>query len=136
MHRFLVTLAILLGLTGAALAAEPWKKGTKESVLMEQGAVRLSASQVRSLLVGSTEAAKYERSKWPVTYYAPDGSMHFKRPNGKRGIEPYKIKSDGGVCYDKSFRKCHYFLRLKGELVVVRYGRVLGVAKISRGKRL
>lgn len=136
MHRFLVTLAILLGLSSTALAADELKKGSKEAVLIEQGAVRLSASQVRSLLVGSTEAAKYERSKWPVTYYAPDGSMHIKRVNGKRDVEPYKINPDGGVCYDKSFRKCHYFLRIKGELVVVRYGRVLGVAKISRGKRL
>lgn len=136
MHRFLVTLAILLGLTSAALAAEPWKKGTKESVLMEQGAVRLSASQVRSLVVGSTEGAKYDRAKWPITYYAPDGSMHIKRPNGKRNVEPYKLRSDGGVCYGPTFNRCHYFLRLKGELIIVRFGRVLGVAKMERGKRL
>lgn len=136
MYRYLAALVILLVTVNATLAANEWKKGTRESVLMEQGAVRLTASQVRSLLVGSTEAAKYERSKWPVTFYAPDGSMHIKMPNGERRVEPYKLRSDGGVCYGPGLSRCHYFLRLKGELVVVRAGRVLGVAKISRGKRL
>lgn len=136
MHRYLAVAFILLVTANATLAAEKWSRGTKEAVLIEQGAVRLSASQVRSLVVGSTEGAKYNRAAWPITYYAPDGSMHIKRPNGKRNVEPYKLRSDGGVCYGPTFSRCHYFLRLKGELIIVRFGRVLGVAKMERGKRL
>lgn len=136
MNRVFATVVILLATASSALSANEWAKGTKEAVLIKQGAVRLSASQVRGLIVGSTEAAKYERARWPVTYYAPDGQMDIKLPNGKRTVEKYKLSSDGGVCYGPSLSKCHYVLRLKGELVIVRSGRVLGVATFSRGKRL
>lgn len=136
MRKIIAFLAVFLSLSNAALSAETWSKGTSEAVLIKQGAVRLSAGQVRSLLVGSTEAAKYERSKWPVTFYSPDGKMYIKLPSGKRTIEAYKLASDGGVCYGSSFSKCHYFYRVKGELVAVRSGRVLAVAKISGGKHL
>lgn len=136
MRSIVAALVILLGTSDLALSANEWAKGTKEAVLIKQGAVRLSASQVRSLVVGSTEAAKYERAKWPVTYYAPDGQMDIKLPNGKRTVEKYKLRSDGGVCYGPSLSKCHYILRVKGELVIVRSGRVLGVATFTRGKRL
>ena len=136
MLKLFVFFGLLLGTANLGIAAEKLSKGTSEAVLIKQGAVRLSASQIRGLLVGSTEAAKYERSKWPVTFYAPDGMMYIKLPSGKRTVEGYKLKSDGGVCYGSSFSKCHYFYRVKGELVAVRSGRVLGVATISRGKRL
>lgn len=136
MLRFLAFLVTLLVAPNVASASENWTKGTSEAVLVKQGAVRLSAGQIRSLLVGSTEAAKYERSKWPVTFYSPDGKMYIRLPSGKRTVEAYKLKSDGGVCYGSSFTKCHYFYRVKGELVAVRSGRVLAVATVSRGKRL
>lgn len=136
MRRLLAILVAFLVVAGGEASAENWSKGTREDVLIKQGAVRLTASQVRSLLVGSTEAAKYERSKWAVAYYAPDGSMYVKLPSGKRATEKYQLRPDGRVCYDKSFSKCHYFLRLRGELVAVRSGRVLGVATIAPGKRL
>lgn len=136
MRMIISFMAVLFALSTAALSAETWSKGTSEAVLVKQGAVRLSAGQIRSLLVGSTEAAKYERSKWPVTFYSPDGKMYIRLPNGKRTVEDYKLKSDGGVCYGSSFTKCHYFYRVKGELVAVRSGRVLAVATVSRGKRL
>ena len=92
---FLVTLLLA---TTPALATEKLIKGTSEAVLVKQGAVRLSAGQIRSLLVGSTEAAKYERPKWPVTFYSPDGKMYIRLPSGKRTVEGYKLESDGGVC--------------------------------------
>lgn len=136
MRKVIAFMAVLFALSNASLSAETWPKGTSESVLIKQRAVRLSAPQIRGLLVGSIEAAKYERSKWPVTFYSPDGNMYIKLPSGKRTVEGYKLKSDGGVCYGSSFSKCHYFYRVKGELVAVRSGRVLGVATISRGKRL
>lgn len=136
MSRILAVVMILLWMTNVTVAADEWKKGTRQSVLIEQGAVRLSASQGRSMLAGSTEAAKYARSQWPVTYHAADGFMHIKRPNGKQSVEPYRLRSDGGVCCGPSFKTCHYVLRLKGELVVVRFERPLGVAKIECGKRL
>ena len=136
MRRIIAALVIFLGTSELAFSANEWAKGTKEAVLIKQGAVRLSASQVRGLIVGSTESAKYERARWPVTYYAPDGQMDIKLPNGKRTVEKYKLSSDGGVCYGPSLSKCHYVLRLKGELVIVRSGRVLGVATFNRGKRL
>lgn len=136
MNRGFATLVILLATASSALSANEWAKGTNEAVLIKQGAVRLSAYQVRGLVVGSTEAGKYERSKWPVAYYAPDGQMDIKLPSGKRTVEKYKISSDGGVCYGPSLSKCHYIFRLKGELIAVRSGRVLGVATYSRGKRI
>lgn len=136
MRRIIAALVIFFGTSELAFSANEWAKGTKEAVLIKQGAVRLSASQVRGLIVGSTEAAKYERARWPVTYYAPDGQMDIKLPNGTRTVEKYKLSSDGGVCYGPSLSKCHYVLRLKGELVIVRSGRVLGVATFNRGKRL
>lgn len=136
MPKLLAIAALVLVAGSGVAASENWGKGTREDVLLKQGAVRLSASQVRVLLVGSTEAGKYERSKWPVTYYAPDGAMHVRLPGGKRTVEAYRLAPDGRVCYGTSFRQCHYFLRLRGELIAVRSGRVLGVATISRGKHL
>ena len=136
MNRVLSTLIILLGATSSTLAAENWSKETSQSVLLRQGAKQLSASQVRSLIVGSTEAAKYERANWPVTYYSADGSMYIKQRDGKRTVEKYQLRSDGGVCYDKSFSKCHYYLRLNGEIIAVRRGGVLAVAQFVPGKRL
>lgn len=136
MLRTLAFLVTFLVAANPASASENWTKGTSDSVLVKQGAVRLSAGQIRSLLVGSTEAAKYERLRWPVTFYSPDGKMYIRLPSGKRTVEDYKLKSDGGVCYGSSFTTCHYFYRVKGELVAVRSGRVLAVATVSRGKRL
>ena len=127
---------LLLLVATNAMAAENWPRGTSQSVLLKQGAKQLSASQVRSLIGGSTEAAKYERANWPVAYYSADGSMYIKQRDGKRTVEKYKLRSDGGVCYDKNFRKCHYYLRLNGEIVAVRYGSVLAVAQFVPGKRL
>ena len=135
MKKAIAALAILLVSLSSA-SADDWSRGTSEATLLKQGAVRLSAAQVRGLLVGSTEAAKYARAQWPVTFYAPDGVMHIRLPSGKRTTEPYKMKPDGGVCYGKSFTRCHYFMRLQGELVAVRNGRVLAVASIVRGRHL
>ena len=131
----LSALAITEAATNATLA-ENWAKGTREAVLVKQGAVRLSAAQVRALIVGRTEAAKYERSRWPVTFYSSDGMMYIRLPSGGKTMEPYKIKPDGGICYEKAFTKCHYYLRLKGELIAVRRGSVLGVATIVSGMHL
>lgn len=113
--------------------AENWNKGTQEAALIKQGAVRLSASQVRSLIVGRTEEAKYDPAKWPICYYSPDHKLYCAAVDRmKRTVESWQIKPDGSVCYSR----CHYYLRLKGEVVAIRAGRVLGVARLTPGNRL
>ena len=132
MKKYPLAVVILLGAASSAFAAENWPKGTDQSVLLKQGAVRLPASQVRGLITGKTEMAKYDKANWPVCYYSPDGKLYCVSTAGKKTVENWVVRSDGSVCYSK----CHYYLRLKGELVAVRSGRVLGVARLVPGNHL
>lgn len=125
-----LALCLLGVVSSSSIAAENWKRGTSESVLVKQGAVRLSATQVRSLITGNTEKWRYGGGS-DACYYAAEGKLTCKK-SGKITVENWSVKSDGRVCY----RNCHYYLRLKSELVAVRNGSVIGVVRFVGGNRL
>jgi len=130
MRTGLVALSFLCLFVGGAVAGDNWKRGTSERVLVKQGAVRLTPSQVRSLVTGNTEKWRYGGGS-DACFYAPDGKLSCRK-NGKVAVENWSIEPDGSVCY----RNCHYYLRLKGELIAVRNGSVIGAVRFLGGNRL
>ncbi len=131
LRRISLALALALMIPIAALAAEKWEWGTDPAVLIKQGAVRLTKQQVRSLIVGKTEAWRYDNSGKNAAYYSPNGELYIKLL-GKRTIERWSVSANGTVCYSK----CHYYLRYKGKIVMVWNGKTSGVKRYWAGNKL
>ena len=131
MLRWAAALLVTTVVSTAALAADGWRWGESAASLIKQGTVRLTAAEVRPLIVGKTETWWKDNSGRNAAYYAPNGSLYIKYL-GKREIQTWKIKADGSVCYSR----CHYYIRFKGSVVMVFHGKTVGQKRYLSGNRL
>jgi hypothetical protein len=113
--------------------AESWERGALPGPLIKQGAKRLSAAEVRSMIVGKTETWGSDNSGRQAGYYGPDGMLSYKY-QGKNDTERYTVSSNGTVCFKSG--GCHYYLRYKGKVVLVWNGKTRGVRRYRSGNRL
>lgn len=131
MLKWTIALLVSTILPSVSLAADDWRWGESVASLMKQGAVRLSPSEVRLLIVGKTETWWKDNSGRNAAYYAPNGSLYI-RYLGKRTEETWQIEPDGSVCYSR----CHYYIRFKGSVVMVYDGKTVGQKRYMSGNRL
>lgn len=127
------TIAFLVStiIPSASLAADDWRWGENAALLLKKGAVRLTPTEVRSLIVGKTETWWTDNSGRNAAFYSPNGVLYIKYM-GKRETQTWKIKADGSVCYSR----CHYYIRFKGSVVMVYNGKTVGQKRYMSGKRL
>ena len=131
MLRWTIALLVSTIIPSTSLAADDWRWGANVASLVKQGAVRLSPSEVRLLIVGKTETWWKDNSGRNAAYYAPNGNLYI-RYLGKRTEETWQIEPDGSVCYSR----CHYYIRFKGSVVMVYDGKTVGHKRYMSGNRL
>ena len=129
---YLILFAFLL--TNEALGSENWERRTSPEPLIKKGAVRLTRSEVRALIVGKTETWGIDNSGRQAGYYSPDGVLSYKYQN-KWVTEKYTISGNGSFCF-KSSGGCHYYLRYKNKIVVVWQGLTRGAKRYREGNKL
>lgn len=121
--------AILLILTLAACATGGI---SDEEKLLQAGAVRLDAEQVKSHVSGKTEEWRHGGG-----YYKEDGSLRIKwlkvYSNGT-----WEVAEDGTLCYEvpRWEKRCQSYLRKDDTVFTLEEGRNLGAQTLYDGDNL
>jgi hypothetical protein len=103
-----------------------------EHILVQTGAERLTAEQVRARVTGNTENWIYGGA-----YYHADGRIDVRwlrvRYKGS-----WEVTADGRLCYElpKWQRRCNVYLEKDGEVYLIDEGRNTGVRVIYPGNKL
>ena len=103
-----------------------------EETLVQAGAERLTADQVRARVAGNTEEWTHGGA-----YYHSDGKLEVKwrKVNYKA---TWEVNADGALCYQLPNwkRRCHYYLDKAGQIYLVEEGKGVRVAAIYDGNRI
>ncbi len=126
MRSLMAGITLLIAAFATPAWAEGWERGAQHGPLIKQGAQRLSAAEVRSMIVGKTESWGSDNSGRQAGYYAPDGMLSYKY-QGKNVTERYTVSGNGTVCFKSG--GCHYHLRYNGKVVVVWNGKTRGAKR-------
>lgn len=125
MNTSTLPIVLLTALTLTACA-------TIEQKMVESGATRLDAQQVKSHVVGKTE-------RWSKGggYYRPDGTLETVW-EGSMQKGPYTIADDGKVCYDVETwdRECHFYMNDSGKIIMIYKKKNVGAHEMFYGNQL
>jgi len=120
-----LSIAFIAALTLTACA-------TTEQKMLEAGATRLNAAQVKTYIINKTE-------RWSEGggFYSPDGTLETVW-KGSMQEGPYTIADDGKVCYDvKTWdRECHFYMNDNGKIVMIYKRKNVGAREMLDGNQL
>lgn len=105
---------------------------TDEEILSQAGAVRLDTEQVRAHVSGSTEDWIHGGA-----FYHADGRLEVKWRK-VRYRATWDVSAAGEVCYqlEKWPRRCHFYMRHEGEILMLDEGKNIGARAMYEGNRL
>ena len=131
--RLLLPLLLAVLATGCESARQcPPYCESDEEVLARAGAVRLEPAQVRAQVSGKTE-------EWihGGAYYRADGGLEIKWRK-VRYKATWDVSDRGEICYQlpKWPRRCHFYMKLDGEILMLDEGRNQGARRYYEGNRL
>jgi hypothetical protein len=100
-------------------------------ILLDDGATRLNAAQVKAHVSGNTEFWKQG-----TIFYNPDGQLVLVWQRIKSSGS-WEITADGNVCFSVPTweDRCHYYLDLDGTITIVRKDKIHGVSKVEQGDK-
>lgn len=103
-----------------------------EELLTQAGALRLNGDQVKAHVLGKTE-------EWihGGAYYPELGKLRVKwRKAYSNGT--WEVSDAGDLCYQlpRWERRCHFYMSLDGEILMLDEGRNIGARRMFDGNRL